>query len=251
MNLLQSDQSLFITSEWTLFSNLIHIYQETKLLAVGQQLVALGNSMESNPLIYEQRVFHFLASIYQTSGDYLHANRDLCRLSSTDRSIILRSAADNVTCVGAIFAIHQCRLFDLDMFSKAMNKTYGERTIELHRQAAKFIDTDLVLIKLALSLFAVSECTSFYSPSSSSSTMFTNTRAILRIQNKYAEVTWKYLLYRHGHSQAVKIFLNVTRWFLAISACMFHIQSLVKHSNDLNSLVENTELALLMDGIDY
>ena len=250
MNLLQSDQSLFSTSEWTLLSNLIHIYQETKLLAVGQQLLALGNSMESTPLIYEQRVLHFLSSIYQTSGDYLHANGDLRQLSSNDRSVILRSAADNVTCIGAIFAIHQCRLFDLDMFTKAMNTTYGERTVELHRQAAKFIDTDLVLIKLALSLFAVSELTSFYSPSSSSSTTFTDTRAILRIQNKYAEVTWKYLLYRHGHCQAVKTFLNVTRWFLAISSCMFHIQSLVKHNNDLNSLVENTELVLLMDGID-
>ena len=250
MNLLQSDQSLFSTSEWALFSNLIHIYQETKLLAVGQQLVALGNSMESTPLIYEQRVFHFLSSIYRTSGEYLQANGDLCRLSSHDRSIMLRSAADRITCIGAILAIHQCRLFDFDMFSKVIYTTYGERTVELHLHAAKFIDTDLVLIKLALSLFAVSESTSFYSPSSSSSTMFTDTRAILRIQNKYAEVTWKYLLHRHGYCQAVKTFLNVTRWFLAISACMFHIQTLVKHNNDLDSLVENTELALLMVGID-
>ena len=241
---------MFNTDEWTLLSNLIHIYQETKLLATGQQLMALGNSMESTPLIYEQRVLHFLASVYQTSGDYLHANGDLRQLSSNDRSIILRSAADNVTCVGAIFAIHQCRLFDLDIFTKSMNTTYGERTVELYRWAAQFIDTDPVLIKLALSLFAVSGCTSFYSPSSPSSTMFTDTRAILRIQNKYAEVTWKYLLYRHGHCQAVKTFLNVTRWFLAISGCMFHIQTLVKHNNDLNSLVENTEWILLMDGVD-
>ena len=166
MNLLQSDQSVLSTSEWTLLSHLIYIYPETKLLVEGQQLLALGNSMESTPLIYEQRVLHFFASIYQTSGEYLHANGDLCQLSSNDRSVILRSAADNVTCVGTIFAIHQCRLFDLDMFTRAMNTTYGERTVELHRQAAKFIDTDLVLIKLALSLFAVSELTSFYSPSS-------------------------------------------------------------------------------------
>lgn len=231
-------------------SNLIHIYQEAKLLAVGEQLMALGNSMEATPSIYEQQVFHFLSCIYQTSGEYLHANGDLCRLSCKDRSIILRSAADNVTCVGAIFAIHQCRLFDLDMFTKTMSTIYGERTVELHRQAAKFIDTDLVLIKLAISLFAVSELTSFYSPSSSPSTMFTDTRAILQIQNKYAEVTWKYLLGRHGHRQAVKIFLNVTRWFLAISACLSHSQSLLKHTSDLDDLVENTELALLMDGVD-
>jgi len=211
-------------------------------------LIDTHDIIQFNNEIYQTLVQEFLASIYETTGAYLLCNDDLCKLSSNDRSIMLHNAADNVSCMSWAFVIHHCHLLALDTFSNAMNIMYGKRTVDIHRWAMKFIDPDIVLIKLAISLFAFSENT--YSYSSSISDNLTNPITILEIQNKYAELTWKYLLYKYGHYQAVKRFLNITIWLEAITIFMFHAQTLTQHVNDVNSLVEQTELTLILDDAD-
>jgi len=161
---------------------------------------------------------------------------------------MLHNVADNLSCMGCAFVMHHCHLLNLDAFSNAMITMYGKRTIDIHLWTMKFIDPDIVLIKLALSLFAFSENTYSYSPNIS--TNLTNSITILEIQNKYAEITWRYLLYRYGHYQAVKRFLNIISWLKATNILLFHVQSLVLHVNDVNSLVEQTELTLILDDVD-
>jgi len=74
------------------------------------------------------------------------------------------------------------------------------------------MDLNIVLMKLAISMFALSEIT----------------------------YTWKYLLYKYGHHQAVKRFLNLILWF----------DTPITHVNDVDSLIEQTELTLILDDID-
>jgi len=161
---------------------------------------------------------------------------------------MLQNAADNVSWMGCGFIMHRCHLLNLNEFSNIMIKLYGKRTVDIHLWAMKFIDPDIVLVKLALSLFAFSENT--YSYSSNISNNMTNSINILKIQNSYAELTWIYLLYRYGHYEAVKRFLNLMCWLRALTIFMFHAQSLQLHVIDLNSLVEQTELTLILDDVD-
>jgi len=199
-------------------------------------------------MIYQELIEQFLASIYETAGIYLRSNEDLRELPSDPRSMILRSAADNVTCIGAVFSMQYCYLYGLDAFLNAMKLKYGKRTIDIHLWANKFIDPDIVLIKLAISLFAFSENTSFNSSNISKDLI--NPINILEIQNKYAEVTWKYLLHRYGHYHAVQRFLNLILWLSSINILTIHAQTLILHLNDIDSLVEQTELTLILDDVD-
>jgi hypothetical protein len=189
-----------------------------------------------------------LTCIYETTGEYLRLNDDLCKLSSDDRCVILHSAADYLSCMGLQFILHHFHLFNLNTFSNAIEAIYGRRPIELHLSAMRFIDPEIVLIKLAISLCALSEITYIYSPNISRHS--TNPINILKIQNKYAEVTWKYLLYRYGHYQAVKRFLNIINWLEVITLFVSHAQSLTTHVNNLNSFVEKLELTLILDDVD-
>jgi hypothetical protein len=242
------DQSLLSTNQWILLSNLCNGYKETQLLSIGQRLIDTHDVIQFDNGIYQTLVQEFLASIYETTGTYLRCNDDLCKLSYNDRSIMLHNAADNVSCMSWAFIIHHCHLLDLDTFSNAIKIMYGKRTVDIHLWAMKFIDPDIILIKLAISLFSVSEST--YSYLSNISNNLTNPINILEIQNKYAELTWKYLLYKYGHYQAVKRFLNIISWLEAVTIFMFHARSLTQHVNDVNLLVEQTELAFILDD-DY
>jgi hypothetical protein len=73
----------------------------------------------------------------------------------------------------------------------------------------------------------------------------------LKIQNKYAEITWKYLLYRYGDYQAVKRFVNIISWFGATIRYIPYLQNISSHVNEVNSLVEQIELKLLLDDVDH
>lgn len=226
-----------------ILSNLINGYRESNFLTFAQRLIETHDVIQSTNTTYQSFI-----QDYVTAGTYIRLNDDLCKLSYNDRSIILRSASDSVICMGAAFAEHYYNLFSLPKFLNAIEVTYGKRMVDIHRWAMKFIDPDVILIKLSLSLFALSETTFLYSPNISMD--LTNSINILKIQNKYAEIIWKYLFYRYGHEQAVKRFLNLICWRQAINIFIFHAQNLTLHVHDVNSIVEQTELKLILDDAD-
>jgi hypothetical protein len=218
------------------------------MLSFAQRLIDTHETSKFTSNIYEALVEEFLVSIYETTGVYLRSNDDLRKLSSDDRSIILRTAADNVCCMGGAFIIQHCHLYALDNFLNTMKVKYGKHTMDIHPWARKFIDSDIVLIKLAISLFAFSENTCCYY--SNISKDLTNPINIIAIQNKYAEVTWKYLLYRYNHDEAVRRFLNLTLWLTSINILSAHAQSLAVHVNDIDSIVDDVEMILILDDVD-
>ncbi|CAF3523541.1 unnamed protein product [Rotaria sp. Silwood1] len=190
LNLLQSDQSLLTIDQWTLLTNLYHCYNESQILPFTQRLVDKYDSSISNYMIYKVFVEEFLVSIYETAGTYLRSNDDLRKLSSDDRSIILRTAADNVCCMSGTFIMQYSYLYGLDAFLNAMIVKYGK------------------------------------------------------------QVTWKYLLYKHGYYDAVKRYLNIILWLTSMSILTFHAQTLKAHINDVYSIIEQTELTLILDDVD-
>jgi hypothetical protein len=48
----------------------------------------------------------------------------------------------------------------------------------------------------------------------------------------------------------VKRFLNLTLWLASMNILAVHAQSLVIHLNDIDSIVEQTELTLILDDTD-
>ncbi len=249
LNLLQSDQSsLLTTDQWTLLSNLINCYKESPILPFTQRLIDTHNVSQFPSVFYTELVEDFFVSVYEAAATYLRSNDDIRKLSTDDRSIILHNAADNVCCMGGAFIMHYCHLYDLDVFYHAMNVKYGKRTMDIHESARKFIDPDIVLVKLGISLFAFSENTCSYYTNVSDH--LTDPIKIIEIQNKYADLTWKYLLYKYGPYYAVKRFLNLTHWLISIHVLASHSQTLKTHLDDINSIIEQTELKLLLDDFD-
>ncbi|CAF3349885.1 unnamed protein product [Rotaria socialis] len=78
----------------------------------------------------------------------------------------------------------------------------------------------------------------------------TNPIHILEIQNKYAEVAWKYLLYRYCYRESVKRFLNLIIWLTSINILLAHARTLVLHVNDIDCVIEQTELTFILDDVD-
>jgi hypothetical protein len=201
--------------------------------------------MDTNNVTFNTLIQEWIRCCYETTGIYLRLNDDLIQLTTDDRSIILRSAVENVSCMINALVIQNYPLCSLDAFTNTMISLYGKDAVDIHQSGMKFMDSDMIIIKLALSLFAFSEITFSYI-----STNLTNSLNILKIQNQYAEITWKYLLYKYGHYQAVQRFLNLICWLEVTVRYIPYVQNISLHVNDVNLLVEEIELKLLLDDVD-
>ena len=190
---------------------MIQLYQESQLISIAQRFIQ--TYLEDTNLIDGRLIEEWGMSVYETTSRYLRSNADLCQLPSDDRSLVVRTAAVSVSCLGSTLITRNYPLYAIDIFKNTISNVYGEDVINKHRRSMKFIDSDTVFLKLALSLFVFSELN--YSYVSIVSSDSTNVLNVLEVQNRYAEVTWKYLLYRYGHDQAVRRFLTLTSWFLA------------------------------------
>lgn len=245
INLLQADVSTLTDGQWTLLSNLLHIFDESPMMARSKDIITMNISTVPIAAEYQKHVQLFSASAYEAAGTYLRLNADIGRLPFDERAVILRSAADNVTCLGAAYAINHMHLFDLQPFYKQVETIYGVSAITLYIWANRLIYSDLTEFKLALALFAVSENTNSFS--SHASARFTGSLACFRLQNQYAELTWKYLTYKYGWRDAVTRFTKIASWLTAFTLFMFHASTIGLHVNDLDALVEQAELTLILD----
>jgi hypothetical protein len=217
-------------------------------MATGWELINTYSSSQTATAEFKTHVHQFLACTYETTGKYLRFNDDLCKLPFDDRSFILRNAADNVSCMGSAYVTHYVNMFRLNPFYEALQTIYGTQTAALYRWTTRLVDSDLAQFKLALALFAVSESTNAFSAHSSMD--FVGSLASIHIQNQYAEVTWKYLVYKHGWHGAVKRFASLTSWLVALTTLMFYAQTAQMHVNDVDTLIEKTELTLILDEAD-
>jgi len=190
----------------------------------------------------------FFMEAYKTSQEYLQSNEDLYTLSFDDRSDFLRNAAENVTCLGTIFCWNWSQIYNYKPFLQVVEKVYGHSLLPLIQHLLKFIDPDIAIAKLTLSLFAFSNNISIFS--SNIKTKFTNTFEIFRIQNIYVEVMWRYLLYKYGYYQSIQRFINLIQCLLAATDVIFEAQNIQQHVNDIELLVERTELTLVLDDMD-
>ena len=241
---MQSDNPTLTANQWTLLSNLIYSYDETKLLSIAQKITNGQDGEITDPTLAEE----FFMKAYETCGAYLRSNSDISTLSSDDRSDFLRNTANNVLCLGTVLCYNLSQLCNCKYFINVCTNVYGEKAVTMARQVLKFIDSDIVISKLALSIFAFCSNNIVYSSNITMNTL--NTLAIFRIQNTYVEVLWKYLVYKYGYYESVQRFMKLIQYLLAGTDAVFESQSIEKHVNDIELLVEQTELALVIDDIE-
>ena len=126
---------------------------------------------------------------------------------------------------------------------------YGETSVTLaFIDLFKYLDLDQTLIKVTPLLLIFSENTWIF-PSRTPSDHI-NSKVIFHIQNRYVEVVWKYLLYNYDSREAIRRFLRLIQFLLSIIHGMTHVQSIQSHVHDIESIVEHTELQLVLDEIE-
>ncbi|CAF5160813.1 unnamed protein product, partial [Rotaria sp. Silwood1] len=127
-------------------------------------------------------------------------NRDFRSLSIEDRSIILHNTIVHIGNLSSNFILYKIGLLNQSVFYDAIESFIPPRVIPI----------------LSFSTFN-STTYSNISPMNLS-----NHQQLLDIQNKYIELTWRYLLYKYNFQQAVILFSDLIRCFFVSFDVFIH-----------------------------
>lgn len=244
------DISTLTSDDWNLLTNLVHNYNEGNMNVICQRWVFENDNLCTNNELCQTVTKEFFRLLYQTSKMCLCSNDDICTLPFDDRSILLRTGADCVTCFGGPFLMYHYQLTTCPAFTTMLRNIYGEQSLALTFNSVKYVDLDRILLKLAPLLLVFSQNISVYSPRIPFD-HYADSRRIFHIQNTYVEVIWKYLLYKYDSKEVIRKFLELIQFLFSIIETMTHLQSFQSHVDDIHSLVENTELQLILDDVEH
>jgi hypothetical protein len=234
---------MLTNNQWILLSNLIHSYDEYNALPIAKDYMKELDSLHPKLRfkIDSRKVVEIITIVYQATELFIQSNHDFTSLSLNDRSIALRGAVDNVSCLSGCFLLHQSGLITNLAFRQGLEKTYGTVPYNLTLTAISLLDQDINLVKLSLSLFAfcVNNCTLF--DENNLFIYITDNQALLRIQNIYAELIWKYLIYKYTFHQAVVRFNYLVRCFVVEVTIRSHLQTVRNHTDAVDSLIQKIE----------
>ncbi|CAF4974836.1 unnamed protein product, partial [Rotaria sp. Silwood1] len=225
LNLLRSDQSTLTIEQWNLISNLLNCFNEHSGLSKSERYIFEQNKL---PLKYRFKSTSII-NLYQVLLDdnqslYIN-NRDFRSLSIEDRSIILHNTIVHIGNLSSNFILYKIGLLNQSVFYDAIESFIPPRVIPI----------------LSFSTFN-STTYSNISPMNLS-----NHQQLLDIQNKYIELTWRYLLYKYNFQQAVILFSDLIRCFFVSFDVFIHGYETDWVIETYDSLVLKSEQNLIMN----
>ena len=124
-----------------------------------------------------------------------------------------------------------------------MEFIYGTVALDSAHLTMLRIDRDMIFIKivLALLLFSTFDSTDYQEKPP---ILLNDTAAVLRIQDRYIELAWRYLLYRYDHQGAVRCFSNLIQSLMALHRCIVALLQTPEYVDLLNRLIKRIEETL-------
>jgi hypothetical protein len=259
LDLLRADRSTLTVNQWSILSNVTHIY-DTLFEEHKQKISHLHIQVQQQPIKTRFKIANYqqLVSTYFTFiVPFLEHIPDYQSLDLFDRQTLVHHNMITLTGIHSHYMASTTQFIPyLDKnYAPTMNMLYGNELVDANEKLRQNLDaifhTDSVLVKLFLVIGAFSNITPCLSPTSQTTiksdddeVMFS--RILLRIQNSYVDVLWRYMLFRFRHEELVELL------FAKIVYNCLHVQKFtsdIAEENDLhedmcNTIVEEIESKL-------
>jgi hypothetical protein len=246
LNLLQSDQSTLDVDQWNLLSNLIHCYDEHSGLSLTEHFIDEQNALPLKFRFKSQSIVEFFRCMLSEGQLIYENNGNFLSLCSHDRSTLIRSTAKHVACIDATLVGRRYGLIDHPCFYKSSEILLGSSALTSAKRTIDLVDSDITFVKLALSILAFSTI-SYTVYENTIPINLTNVNSIIRVQDMYIEIAWRYLLYKYGHIQAVLCFSKLIQWIFSINLTIVKVDRYKDLRAIMDYVVEQTEQTLVID----
>ena len=245
IDLLHHDRSNLSSDDWNLLSNIIHAYDEQKLVIQTQHLLHKQASLPLKLRSKQNFTLELIGSFY-SAVEPLVKRTDLFRQCPAGiRRVIIQNNTAGVGSFTATLAAIEANVYDSEAHIHVCNEIYGpEYVAESYRVMQRF-DSNRTLVKMMVLVLAFGSNSSIVTfnclPVNSS---VLHSIYLIRIQDLLITVLWKYLVHQYGWSGAVKHFNILVKNFLDTLTRMEENQSQA-HWQMVDNIVNHMNHTLL------
>jgi hypothetical protein len=236
LDLLQNQRGDLTERDWRLLSNILNAYENFSTLPYARDLIKQSSIVHLPKVAMQSAIIdHEMAAM----RSFFSSIPDFQILTVSEQCSLLERNGQVVTCVSFSSVVRDSGfVYGSEIIDDAI-KTYG---VELTYRAGRLrsrLDLDSTLIKLMLVVHAFSaSCLIMDAPrSKQNDTLTLGTFRLLGSQNVYAELVWKYMIYRYGYREAVLRVASLVKQMLDISS---HLADCYSSSEVYRQFVEET-----------
>ena len=246
MDLLRADRSTLSADQWNLLSNLSHCYDDHAGLSLGEHYMFGQNNLPPKFRFKSASILELFQAILDAAQPWYKNNRDFLSISTDDRSIILHGTLSHSASVSANFILHKIQLLGHPAFYNAVKIIGPADLVTVASRLSQLLDFDMIIMKLFLAILSFSTFRYTVYPHTSSSNL-SNIREILRIQDQYIELTWRYLLYKCDPEQAVKCFSDFIRCVFIVNEGIVEVQRVRWFTDMIDTVTEKAKQSLSLN----
>lgn len=235
------------SNEWTLLSNILHAFDEESALCRFESslsaLTSLPPKLRSKPI----ELLKLVGQLYGSVGSLIERSPDFTSLPLDARQLFLKHNLYIIGIINGLFLGRELNVFDNTVVHNAIVGMYGpDYMIEMRRNIAKY-DPNGSLIKILILILAFSSNCSIVSYDNEEHiSIISSSIHLVRIQNVYVTMLWKYLVYLYGYSAAAIRFSRLVKNAVDIMSTLKSPPQTENRNRVLETIVRETERKLVI-----
>ncbi|UJR08633.1 hypothetical protein I4U23_012892 [Adineta vaga] len=244
LNLLRADLSTLSVDQWNQISNIVHSFDEYSGLPFIQNFMDEQNALPPKFRFKYTSVNNFYTLMMTNVQLSFEKNRDLLSISIHDRNTLLRHTVEYTTGIGVACVLRQTLLLDQPTFFESTELIFQPSAVALIKRLVNQLDPDIPLMKMtcAVVAFMISNYTNY---SDISIDNLTNAKEIIRIQDVYTDLIWRYLLYKHSSHEAIVYFSNLIRCLFLVNDSVVEAHKARQYTDIMESVIGSTERKII------
>lgn len=247
LSLLTIDRSTLTTDEWILLSNFLHAFDEQN---IRQKIEYHLNQISVLPPKLRLRTtdtYSIIGQFFSGIQPLIERTPDLYSLPKDARRVLTKYNLDSAGAFNGIFLCQEFDLYRNPYFSNSCDIHYGhEHMLESIRNSSQ-CDPNGNLNRIMLFVMAFSSnCSAVYYHSEQPVSSVQSSVSLIRIQNVYITMLWKYFLYLYGFKEAVIRYSYIIKNFLNVTQMLASMQKNDTHDLMIETIKTEAERALII-----
>lgn len=243
---MNKDRSILTFEEWNLLSNIIHAYDEQNLITQTQNTLREQSCLPLKIRSKLSYTFDIINSYFKSIQPFLERIPYFNESSFDIRRLMIENNLYGTGSFNSSFIVLEAKALDNDFYTKACIEIYGEEFVRKGQRLITRMESNGTLIKIMLVILAFSTNSSLILPDHISNLSYTSTRNslnLIRIQDIFIKILWKYLIYQYGFIEAIRRLDNLIKFYLDLLNQLNEINNR-QHFDMINNLIGKTTTSL-------
>lgn len=253
MSLLCNDRSSLSTSDWRLLSNVLHAFDKFSVVPAIAHALDEFNGKQHIITVEVSEAFDIFASFYTSVQSFVTSSADFRILTLPEQQSLFQRNLHGLFNFCGTFMLRDAGIFESTRNENLIMPLYGYDTVRKARQITKRLCADSTLAKIMPIIFAFSTNCYTVNPEKNvhRDPLLSGSFRLLGSQNMYAEILWKYMLYRYQEGEAALYFAGLIKHMLDLITLSAGIYTdNVYHQQLVDEVVEQAKTTLIPADID-